>query len=400
MGSGHRSRLGAAVTVAQLEHDPHPLLATLREREPVSWIQALEGWLVTRHDLVLEVMRSPTTFTVDDPRFSTAQVIGPSMLSLDGVEHERHRAPFVAPFRAVAVRERFGDVTRLEAVRLLDALAPDGAGELRRSFAGPLAAAIVARALGLERGEVPAMLAWYDAIVATVTEITAGTDGGSGREAFAALRERLEVAIGRDDRTSLLAAAAAGSALSHDQIASNAAVLLFGGIETTEGMIANAILQLLTHRDAIARVRENPQLLDAAVEESLRLEPAAAVVDRYASEDTLLDGTQIARGELVRLSISAANRDPETFDDPDRFDLTRTNSRRHLAFAQGPHVCVGVHLARLEARTGLAVLLARLPKLRLDPGCADSCSASRWPYTHCGEVGGASTLAAPPAIRR
>ena len=367
MGSGHRSRLGAAVTVAQLERDPHPLLATLREREPVSWIEALDGWLVTRHDLVLEVMRSPTTFTVDDPRFSTAQVIGPSMLSLDGVEHERHRAPFVAPFRAVAVRERFGDVTRLEAVRLLDALAPDGAGELRRSFAGPLAAAIVARALGLERGEVPAMLAWYDAIVATVTGITAGTDGGSGREAFAALRERLEVAIGRDDRTSLLAAAAAGSALSHDQIASNAAVLLFGGIETTEGMIANAILQLLTHRDAIARVRENPQLLDAAVEESLRLEPAAAVVDRYASEDTLLDGTQIARGELVRLSISAANRDPEMFDDPDRFDLTRTNSRRHLAFAQGPHVCVGVHLARLEARTGLAVLLARLPKLRLDP---------------------------------
>jgi cytochrome P450 len=353
--------------VAQLEHDPHRLLATLREREPVSWIQALDGWLVTRHDLVLEVMRSPTTFTVDDPRFSTAQVIGPSMLSLDGVEHERHRAPFVAPFRAVAVRERFGDVTRLEAVRLLDALESDGAGELRRSFAGPLAATIVARALGLERGEVTAMLAWYDAIVATVTEITAGTDGGSGREAFAALRERLEAAIGDDDRTSLLAAAAAGSALSHDQIASNAAVLLFGGIETTEGMIANAILQLLTHRDAMAQVRENPQLLDAAVEESLRLEPAAAVVDRYAGEDTLLDGTQIARGELVRLSISAANRDPEMFDDPDRFDLARTNSRRHLAFAQGPHVCVGVHLARLEARTGLAELLARLPKLRLDP---------------------------------
>ncbi len=363
----HRSPLGAAVTVAQLEHDPHPLLATLREREPVSWIEALDGWLVTRHDLVLEVMRSPTTFTVDDPRFSTAQVIGPSMLSLDGAEHERHRAPFVAPFRAVAVRERFADVTRREAIRLLDALEPGGAGELRRSFAGPLAAAIVARALGLERGEVPSMLAWYDSIVATVTEITAGTDGGSGREAFAALRARLEAAIGHGDRRSLLAAAATGSALSHDQIASNAAVLLFGGIETTEGMIANAILQLLTHADALARVRQDPELLDAAIEESLRLEPAAAMLDRYATEDALLNGTEIARGELVRLSISAANRDPEIFDDPDRFDLRRTNARRHLAFAQGPHVCVGVHLARLEARTALAELLARLPDLRLDP---------------------------------
>jgi cytochrome P450 len=367
MGSGRRSPLGAAVTVAQLEHDPHPLLATLREREPVSWIEALDGWLVTRHDLVLEVMRNPTTFTVDDPRFSTAQVIGPSMLSLDGAEHERHRAPFVAPFRAVAVRERFADVTRRESVRLVDALEPDRAGELRRSFAGPLAATIVARALGLQRGEVPEMLAWYDSIVATVTEITAGTDGGAGREAFAALRERLEAVIGDGDRTSLLAAAATGSALSHDQIASNAAVLLFGGIETTEGMIANAILQLLMHPDVLARVRQDPQLLDAAVEESLRLEPAAAVIDRYATDDNVLEGTQIARGELVRLSISAANRDPEIFDDPDRFDLTRTNARRHLAFAQGPHVCVGVHMARLEARTALAELLARLPTLRLDP---------------------------------
>ena len=366
MTRGDRSQLGAVVTVAQLEHDPHPLLARLRDREPVSWIQALDGWLVTRHDLVLEAMRSPATFTVDDPRFSTAQVIGPSMLSLDGAEHERHRAPFVAPFRAVAVRERFADETRREAGRLLDELEPMRAGELRRSFAGPLAAAIVARALGLERGEVPSMLAWYDAIVATVTEITAGTNDDSGREAFAALRRRLEEAIQGGDRASLLAAAAGASELSHDQIASNAAVLLFGGIETTEGMIANAILQVLTDPGALRRVRAEPVLLDAAIEESLRLEPAAAVVDRYATADTVLGGTEIARGDLVRLSISAANRDPDVFEQPDRFDLNRTNARRHLAFAQGPHVCVGVHLARLEARTALAELLARLPDLRLD----------------------------------
>ena len=173
--------------------------------------------------------------------------------------------------------------------------------------------------------------------------------------------------IRRGDRASLLAAAAAASELSHDQIASNAAVLLFGGIETTEGMIANAILLLLEDPDALRRVRGEPVLLDAAIEESLRLEPAAAVIDRYATADTVLGGTEIARGDLVRLSISAANRDPDVFEQPDRFDLNRTNARRHLAFAQGPHVCVGVHLARLEARTALAELLARLPDLRLDP---------------------------------
>jgi cytochrome P450 len=107
-------------------------------------------------------------------------------------------------------------------------------------------------------------------------------------------------------------------------------------------------------------------LLDAAIEESLRLEPAAAVIDRYATRATTLGGAEIAAGELVRLSIAGANRDPAIFADPDRFDLDRTNPRRHLAFAQGPHVCVGVHLSRLEARTGIAALLERLPGLRVD----------------------------------
>ncbi len=367
MIEGPGSALGASVTVAQLEHDPHSLLAQLREREPVAWIPALDGWLVTRNDLVLQVLRDPARYTVDDPRFSTGQVIGPSMLSLDGAEHERHRAPFVAPFRAAAVRERFAHATRCEATRLLDALEPQRAGELRRSFAGPLAAAIVAQALGLDTSEVPAVLAWYDAIVAAVTEITAGTGSGeAGREAFAALHDRLRAVVQTGEEDSLLAAAARGSELSSDQVISNAAVLLFGGIETTEGMIANAILKLLEQPDLCAQVRLEPPLLDAAIEESLRLEPAAAVVDRYATAASALGGVELARGDLVRLSIAAANRDPRVFVDPDRFDLARKHNR-HLAFAQGPHVCVGIHLARLEARTAIAVLLARLPNLRLDP---------------------------------
>ena len=155
--------------------------------------------------------------------------------------------------------------------------------------------------------------------------------------------------------------------LSEEQIISNAAVLLFGGIETTEGTIANAALHLLEHRDALRRISGQPQLLTVAIEESLRLEPAAAVIDRYATKPVVLAGAEIAAGELVRISIAGANRDPAVFDDPDRFDLGRRNSRRHLSFAQGPHVCVGVHLARLEARTALLALLEGLPGLRLDP---------------------------------
>ena len=162
-------------------------------------------------------------------------------------------------------------------------------------------------------------------------------------------------------------AAAAAGALSAEQISSNAAVLLFGGIETTEGMIANAVLHLLEGRGRVAQAKASPAALDAAIDESLRLEPAAAVIDRYATADVTLGDARIAGGELVRLSIAAANRDPAVFVDPDAFDPGRPNLRRHVAFAQGPHVCVGVHLARLEARVAIDALLRRLPGLALDP---------------------------------
>jgi cytochrome P450 len=359
--------LGAAVTLLELDQDPHPVLARLRAAEPVSWLPSLEGWLVTRHDLVLAAMRDARTFTVDDPRFSTAQVVGPSMLSLDGVEHDRHRAPFVGPFRAGEVAGRFAQPTEDEANRLIDALLPAGAGELRRAFAGPLATAIVTQALGLGRDEVADVLAWYDAIVTSVTEISSGHGAtAAGEAAFAHLSERLRSVIDRGDHSSLLAAAAGAGVLSSDQVISNAAVLLFGGIETTEGMIANAALYLLADPARAQAARADSAALGAAIDESLRLEPAAAVIDRYATADVELGGAPITRGELVRLSITAANRDPAVFADPDAFDPGRPNLRRHVAFAQGPHVCVGVHLARLEARAGLAALLTRLPGLALD----------------------------------
>jgi cytochrome P450 len=362
--------LGAAVALAELEDDPHPTLARLRAAEPVSWLPVLDGWLVTGYELALQVMRDPATFTVDDPRFSTARVVGPSMLSLDGDAHARHRRPFVAPFRAGAVRERFARAVEEETEQLIDALPASGAAELRRGFAGPLAASIVTQALGLGRGEVASVLAWYDAIVSAVTEITAGHQvPAGGTNAFAALRLGLQEVIGGPDGSSLLAAASADDSLTRDEVISNAAVLLFGGIETTEGMIANAILHLLEDHRRVAAVRHDPDLLDAALEESLRLEPAAAVVDRYATADVELAGARIASGDLVRVSIAGANRDPTVFEEPDRFDPARHRrpARRHIAFAHGPHVCVGVHLARLEARVALSTLLRRLSGLRLDP---------------------------------
>jgi len=359
-----------AVTVEALEApDAHALLARLREREPVSWLPALGGWLVLRRDLALQVMVDAAMFTVDDPRFSTGRVVGPSMLTLDGGEHQRHRAPFARPFRLQAVRERFTELVSHEVDRLIDAIEPAGEAELRRTFAGPLAAAVVTHSLGLRETDTAAVLGWYDAIVAAVTEVTAGGEvPAAGRAAFGDLRAAIEPVLDREPGSSVLAAAAGDAGgLERREVVSNAAVMLFGGIETTEGMIANAILHLLCAPDQLALVRGEPGHLPNAIEESLRLEPAAAMVDRYATTDVELGGASIRRGELVSVSVAAANRDPATFPDPDRFDVRRENARQHLAFARGPHVCIGMHLARLEAHTAVGRLLDRLPGLRLDP---------------------------------
>jgi cytochrome P450 len=349
--------IGAAATLEELDRDPHPLHARLRAQEPVSWLPALDGWLVTSRALALQAMRDAETFTVDDPRFSTGQVVGPSMLTLDGDEHARHRGPFARPFRLGAVRERFTAVVEEETDRLLDELEPEGRAELRRELAGPLAARIVTFALGLPDEDTGAVLGWYDRIVAAVTEVTEGRPvPASGREAFAALRASVEPAFEGD----------AGD-LTRDEVVSNLAVLMFGGIETTEGMIANALLHLLDDPDERGLVESDRSLLANAIEESLRLEPAAAVIDRYATRAVELGGASVARGDLVRLSIAGANRDPDVFPDPDRFDVRRENARLQIAFAHGPHVCLGMHLARLEAHTAVGRVLDRLPGLRLDP---------------------------------
>ncbi|MFE7074135.1 cytochrome P450 [Streptomyces sp. NPDC057620] len=360
------SPLGAATTLAELTVDPHTRLARLRAHEPVSWLPELDGWLVTRRDLAMSVMRDAETFTVDDPRFSTAQVVGPSMLSLDGAPHARHREPFTAPFRPRAVHDGFASFIEGESDRLITALAPAGTADLRRAFAGPLAVAVVTEALGLVGTSTATVLSWYDSIVAAVSDITAGQPAGpAGTAAYAQLRAAVEATVADRDAASLLVSAA--GRLTPAEVASNAAVLMFGGIETTEGMITNALLHLLNHPDQLALVRADPELLDGAIEESLRLEPGAAVVDRYATRDTVLGPVTVRRGDLVTVSLAGANRDPDVFPDPDRFDVRRENARLQLAFAHGPHYCLAAHLARLETRIALRHLLERLPALRLYP---------------------------------
>ncbi|HEX6524203.1 MAG TPA: cytochrome P450 [Streptosporangiaceae bacterium] len=360
----------AQATLADLEADPHPVITRLRADGPVSWVPALGAWLVIGYPQAVGVLRDARTFTVDDPRFSTARVVGPSMLSLDGAAHGRHRAPFTEPFRAAAVRARLEAYTKAEADRLVRAIAPRGTAELRRAVAGPLAVAVMAEVLGLRDTDPAKILSWYDGIVAAVQTADTGADPIPS-EAFTELAANLSEALpGSSLLMQVTGPLPQGSPLTPAEAVSNAAVLMFGGIETTEGMIANVMLHLLANPAALTLVRSDPGLVPAAIEESLRLEPAAAVVDRYATADSQLAGAQskIKAGDQVKVSISGANRDPAVFADPDEFEIRRPNAARHLAFAHGPHFCLGAHLARLETRAAVEALLARLPRLRLDPG--------------------------------
>ena len=359
----------ATLDEAALDLHYHEIVAQLRAMAPVVWVPCLNAWLVVARGAAVAAMRDAVTYTVDDPRFSTAQVVGTSMLSLDGAEHRRHREPFASRFRPADVVRRDTDHIERTARRLVEDLSPRGTAELRRELAGPLAVAVAAGGIGLEGVPVEELLGWYDRLVAAVGEVSQGkpvTD--DARRAHASLAAELLRTL--DQPGSWVAAAT--SNLTTEEAVANAAVFLFGGIETSEGMTANALHHLLANPAQLAQVAADRNLVDAAVEESLRLEPAVVRVDRYATADATLAGVDIRKGDPVFISLAAANRDPAHFTDPDRYDVNRPQARAHLAFAHGPHLCIGATLARIQTRAAINAVLDALPGLRLS-GAVDTC---------------------------
>ena len=373
---------GERITLEELRRDPHPVHAWLRVVAPVCWIPVLGGWLVTRRDLVLRVLTDPSVFTVDHPGFSTAKVVGPSMLSLDGLAHRRHRRPFAAAFRREIGRAVQDEFVGRSAATLVAAVRDRGAAEVRTEIARPLASGVMAAALGLGEVGRERLAQWYVDIVASVSAISSGLEPTpAGAAAFTQLRTAVIAALGDDptDGISILPRVRQAG-LTPEEVASNVAVVMFGGIETTEALITTAVLHLLSHPGPARRAREQDDLVDRAVTESLRLEPAATRVDRYATKPTRLAGQPIEAGELVIASLAAANRDPAVFPDPDRYDPDRYhpggNDRhrsatpQHVAFASGPHACLAADLASAQAAAVLRELL-RLPGLRLDMSRSD-----------------------------
>ena len=288
------------------------------------------------------------------------------VLSTDGDDHARHRAPFVGAFRHAVVMDGFEAWTAKKAGRLLAGHLAAGCCDLRAVLAAPLAVGVIARALDLAEADPDRVLGWYRAIAAGVEGVNAGSDVGDGtRRAVADLRRAVDRTVA-DSAGSLLAEVAAGGSLTADELFSNTAVLMFGAIETSEAMTANALAHLLGSADQLEAVAADRSLVPDAVEESLRMEPAATLVDRYATGAVDLAGVAISAGDLVSVSLAGANRDPTVFAGPDRFDVSRPNLNLQLAFVRGPHTCLGLHLARLQTIAAVNAVLDLVPDARLD----------------------------------
>lgn len=356
MNRAERFPIGSSVTVEQLTEDPYAALARLRDAEPVSWVPATNAWFVTRRDLAIEAMRDADRFTVDDDRFTTARILGTSMLNLDGPEHARHRQAFTKPFRPKFVREELEARIADRAARLVaDTLS--GERDLRTGVAGPLAVETILDVLGLTDVSATDVLGWYGAFGEAITALTVGDpvpDDVHGT--LAQLYSYVGDAMGSDD-AGLIGQLTEEGVLTHDEIPAAVAVVMFGAIETSEAMTSNAFWHLLTHPEQWDRLRHDRSLIAQAIDESLRLEPAAAWIDRYTTTDVSLGNTTIPAGELVTINLLAANRDPEVFTHPDVFDIDRTNLAQHVTFVQGPHACLGLHVARAETHAAIDAFL-------------------------------------------
>ncbi|MFW2383452.1 MAG: cytochrome P450 [Acidimicrobiales bacterium] len=346
--------VGASVEVQELEASPYRVLMALRRAEPVSWVPAISTWLITGRNEAVQAMNDAERFTVNDPRFTTALVLGDSMLNLEGAEHARHRGAFSEFFRPTAVREGFDRWLAAESQRLIEPFLRSGEIELRTELAGPLAVNTITRFLGLEEVDSAAVLSWYQDISDAIVGLSLGREvAEAGRSAVDMIRERVQSTLTLGDHDSLIRTIQARGQLTHEELAPAVAVVMFGAIETSEGMTANVFWHLLNNPATLERVAADRALVASAVEESLRLEPAAAVVDRYTTTDLTIGGVTIPEGDPVSISLLAANRDPSVFADPDIYEIDRPNLRQHLSFVQGPHRCIGEHLARAETAAAL-----------------------------------------------
>ena len=358
--------------------DPYPELADARRTHPVQQLDSSlmpheEGqgvYFIYRHEDIALVLRDAGTF-------SSAHIIdlimGPIMgehimLGMDDPQHRRYRALVSTAFRQKTLALWEHELVAQVAGELIDGFADRGRAELTREFTFPYPTQVIAGILGLPREDYRQFQRWSTAILSFFTKLDEAIVASQEVKEYMAtiLAERRRDA--REDLISELAVAELdGERLSDEEIFSFLRLLLPAGVETTYRATGNLLFSLLSNPRQLDAVRADRNLIAPAIEEALRIETPLLNITRLATKDTEISGVTIPAGSTVMLMLAAANRDETRYPDPDRFDIGREEPRPHLSFGNGPHACLGTHLARMEMRVALGLLLDRLPNVRLDP---------------------------------
>ena len=362
--------------------DPYPELALARRETPVQRIEnslmpheeAAPVFFVYRYDDVARVLRDPETFSSGH---IIDLIMGPVMgehimLGMDGDRHRRYRSLVSMAFRNKALARWEDELLGQVASELIDRFAASGHAELVREFTFPYPTKVIAGLLGLPREDSKQFQRWSIAILSFLSKPEEAIAASEEVKAYVAgiLAERRREP--RQDLISDLAEAEMdGERLSDEEIFSFVRLLLPAGVETTYRSMGNLLFTLLSNADQLDAVRADRGLVAQCIEESLRLETPLLNITRLATVDTELSGVPIPAGSTVMLMLAAANREEDRYTDPDRFDTWRAEPKPHISFGHGPHACLGIHLARLEMRVALNLLLDRLPGLRLDPAGDD-----------------------------
>jgi pimeloyl-[acyl-carrier protein] synthase len=360
--------------------DPYPLYRKLREQDPVHWDPFLHAWVVTSYADVVTVLHKFSAARMPSPeQFKSlgmtslepiAQMMVKQMLFMDAPSHTRLRGLCSAAFtsrRVERLRAQIQDI----ADGLIDRVAPAGRMDVIADFANPLPAIVTAGLMGVPPADHEQLKAWSADFAEMIGNFQHNPDRAARalqgvQEMVAYFRAAVRAQEPRGGLLhSLMTAEIDGARLSEEEVIANAIITMVGGQETTTNLIGNGLTSLLKHPEQLAQLRDNPAIVESAVEELLRFESPSQHTARLVPEDMILAGKSLRKRDAVMAVMAAGNRDPKRFPDPDRLDLARKDNR-HLAFGWAAHFCFGAPLARIEGQIAFATLLRRLPNLKLE----------------------------------
>lgn len=361
--------------------DMNPTYDWLRENEPVHFIEPIQTWFVSRYDDVTAILQDTENFSVED--MPIAELWHPDVkaatktLFMDDPDHARLRAVLQRFFMASAIKKREGMVSQI-VERALQRVVDSGKStiDIEKEFAYTIPIDVVSVIMGLPTEDYKLFHDWAPklnrAVIPTLSPEEKEEAGATARAVAAYLTEHFRKGdlrpYGEDTVLSLLHDAVAAGTMTEAEMIPQSVQLYIGGHETTLQLIGLCLHQLLRHPAELEKVRQNPELIQKVVDETVRVDGVSQVIVRRVAKDYTLHDVTMNRGDMLFVGNGAANRDPEVFDDPLIFDIERKAAKPHLGFGKGSRYCLGNNLGKLEARLAILALINKFPDMHLPAG--------------------------------